>query len=49
VEEENGYISCFEFKWKEKQNKKFQKVFTESYKPLETKIITPSNFEEFVI
>lgn len=49
VEEDNSEISCFEFKWKEKPHYKFPGVFTENYKPLVAKLITPANFEEFIM
>jgi len=49
IEEVNGEINCYEFKWKEKINYKFPKVFTLAYLPKEAKCISVSNFEEFVM
>ncbi|MEX1002091.1 MAG: ATP-binding protein [Crocinitomicaceae bacterium] len=46
VEEINGQIAAFEFKWKNKKAK-FPKTFTETYKAKCT-VITRKNFREFV-
>ncbi len=48
VEEKNGKIFAFEFKWKSKSKVKLPKTFINAYKA-ETKIIDRSNFREFVI
>lgn len=48
VEDIGGRIYGYEFKWSEKKIKKLPKTFTEAYKS-ENKIITRSNFREFVI
>ncbi len=47
VEEQAGVVKGFEFKWNEKKKVKLPKIFTEAYQAAE-KIITPSNFREFV-
>ena len=48
IEEINGHIYAYEFKWSEKKNAKVPKTFISGYAPIETKIISPSNFIEFV-
>ncbi len=48
VEEKNGKIFGFEFKWKAKSKIKLPKTFTKTYSA-ETKIIDRNNFREFVI
>jgi len=48
VEEKNGIITGFEFKWKAKKNVKLPKTFTEAYNA-DTKIIDGNNFRDFVI
>jgi len=47
VEENEGKIYGFEFKWKKKNNQKLPKTFTETYNAV-TKIIDRDNFREFV-
>ena len=49
VEEENGKLFAYEFKWNEKKNVRFPNNFTEAYNPDIEKVINPSNFHEFVI
>jgi uncharacterized protein len=48
VEDIGGHIFGYEFKWSETKTRKLPKTFTEAYKS-ENKIITKSNFREFVI
>ncbi len=48
VEEKDGKIYGFEFKWKVKSNLKLTATFTKTYQA-ETKIIDKDNFREFVI
>ncbi|MEQ8686081.1 MAG: ATP-binding protein [Imperialibacter sp.] len=47
VEENNGQITGFEFKWNMNKRVKLPKTFMETYKA-EGKVINPSNFREFV-
>lgn len=47
VEEKNGIITGFEFKWKSKKNVKLPKTFREAYNA-ETEIIDRNNFRDFV-
>jgi len=48
VEEKDGKITGFEFKWKSKSRIKLPETFTKTYKA-ETKIIDRNNFREFVM
>jgi len=48
VEEKNGKIYGFEFKWKSKSKMKLPKTFVQTYNA-ETKIIDKNNFREFVV
>jgi len=48
VEEKDGYITGFEFKWKAKKNTKLPKTFTDAYYA-NSVIIDRSNFRDFVI
>lgn len=47
VEDCDGTLSAYEFKWNEKSKAKIPEDFLKAYKS-EFKIITPSNFWEFV-
>jgi uncharacterized protein len=48
VEEYDGKLCAYEFKWSSKAKVRFPKSFLEAYPGTETQIITPDNFEEFV-
>lgn len=48
VEEKNGQIFGYEFKWKNSKNKKLPKTFVNTYEA-ESKVIDRYNFREFVI
>ena len=48
IEERDGKLFAFEFKWNKKIKAKFPKTFTKNYPKNETKIITPENFESFI-
>lgn len=48
VEERNGKLSAFEFKWKSKSTNKFPQSFLKSYPGAETVVITRDNFEVFL-
>jgi len=48
VEEKNGKIFGFEFKWKAKSKKKLPETFVKTYSA-ETKVTDRNNFREFVI
>ena len=49
LEEQNGKIAAFEFKWNTKKNVRITKGFTNAYPDAATKIITPENFESFIM
>ena len=48
IEERNGLMQAYEFKWNPKSKQKISKVFSEHYPNSMQHIITPENFEEFV-
>ncbi|TAH07613.1 MAG: ATP-binding protein [Sphingobacteriia bacterium] len=48
IEEYNGEIHAFEFKWNTDAKSKFPKSFIEEYKPVETKIIHSENYMEWL-
>jgi uncharacterized protein len=48
IEEYDGKLYAFEFKWNPKNKVRFPNSFLEAYPSTETNVITPDNFEEFV-
>lgn len=48
IEEREGKLFAFEFKWNKKAKVKFPKAFASNYPKAEMKLITPDNFEEFI-
>lgn len=48
IEERNGELFAFEFKWSGKTNVKFPKSFIDAYAPKETRVIHRENFEPFI-
>ena len=48
IEEKDGQLHAYEFKWSTSKRVKFPKTFTEKYMPITTKAINPGNFEGFV-
>ena len=48
VEEKDGRIFGYEFKWNKKRNSKLPKTFTETY-DAESSVIDKDNFREFVL
>jgi len=48
VEEYNGEIYAYEFKWSSATKAKFSKSFVEQYKPVETKLIHSENYMEWL-
>ncbi|GAB3926979.1 ATP-binding protein [Larkinella terrae] len=48
VEEQDGALRAWEFKWNPNAKIRFPKTFTEAYHPSQTEVIHPNNFEEFV-
>ncbi len=50
IEEENGQIKAFEFKWNpNKAHAKCPASFMEAYSTATYKVITPANIEEFLL
>ena len=48
IEEEDGMIRAFEFKWNPRVKSRVPEQFIKSYSPTEFSVITPNNFWEFV-
>ncbi|HET8854557.1 MAG TPA: ATP-binding protein [Salinimicrobium sp.] len=48
IEEYNGQIFIYEFKWNENKKIKFPKKFIETYKPKESNVINRKNFNSFI-
>jgi predicted AAA+ superfamily ATPase len=48
IEEEDGQLRAFEFKWNPNSNAKITKTFTNAYPHAVTQIITPDNYVDFV-
>jgi len=49
IEENNGQLAAFEFKWGKVYKSKFPVTFTDNYPGATTHIVTPENIEEFVM
>ncbi len=49
IEESDGILNAYEFKWNSNSNCKFSKTFTKTYPHALTKIIHLDNYEEFLI
>lgn len=49
VEENNGNIDAFEFKWNTKAKAPRPKTFLDAYKNASFKVVTPDNIEEFLM
>jgi hypothetical protein len=49
IEESDGQISAFEFKWNVKPKVKPPKLFLKNYKNAHFKVITPENFDDFLM
>ncbi len=48
IEEYNGQVFAYEFKWNAKARVRFPKKFIETYKPAVTQVITPDNYTDFI-
>ena len=48
IEERDGKLFAYEFKWNQFSKKKIPKIFEREYSNSEMKIITQDNFEEFI-
>ncbi|MHB1279183.1 MAG: ATP-binding protein [Bacteroidia bacterium] len=49
IEEADGQLSAYEFKWNEKAKTKYPKLFMEAYPTSSYKVIHPGNVEDFVL
>ncbi len=49
IEERDGKVYAFEFKWNKSKIVKFPKAFIENYPDNETQLITPENYTDFII
>lgn len=49
IEEEDGLLSAFEFKWNERVKAKIPAQFEEAYPSSVFKVVTPQNVEEFLL
>ena len=49
IEERDGIFNAFEMKWNKNAKVRFSKTFTDAYKNSETYVITPENYDEFLI
>ena len=48
IEDKDGKLNAFEFKWNPKTKATIPKTFSKAYPSSEISVITPSNFEEFL-
>jgi predicted AAA+ superfamily ATPase len=48
IEESDGNIHCYEFKWNASKQQRFPRSFTEKYHPATMTTITPGNYESFI-
>ena len=48
IEESDGQLSAFEFKWNKQSKARITKTFTNAYPEAETQIVTPDNFVDFI-
>ena len=48
IEEQDGRLTAFEFKWNTKKKAKLPKTFIDNYPNTDFKVISPDNYVEFV-
>jgi len=48
IEERDGVINAYKFKWSSKEQQKFPLTFTKAYPDSKTSLITPSNYMDFI-
>ena len=48
IEERDGMLYAYEFKWNERKKAKLPEIFTKTYPNSETQVIARDNFEEFL-
>ncbi len=49
IEEENGALRAFEFKWNEAKQTKVPNAFAKAYPEAQFKVITPGNIDDFLL
>ncbi|WP_353197819.1 ATP-binding protein [Parapedobacter defluvii] len=49
IEERNGQMNAYEFKWNVNTKARFPKTFLDAYPGTETHILTPENFQAFLL
>jgi len=49
IEEKDGELFAWEFKWNKKRREAFTKTFVNAYQPALTMTITPDNVEDFIL
>lgn len=49
IEERNGQMFAYEMKWNKKSKYQFPKTFQDAYPNTATKILTPENFQDFLL
>ena len=49
IEEREGKLFAYEFKWSKHKKTRISKTFTKAYPNAECRIVTPENFEEFIL
>lgn len=49
IEDENNCLTAIEFKWNVKSKAKISKTFTKAYPNAQLQLVTPSNYEEFLL
>ena len=49
IEEKDGELFAWEFKWNAKRKSSFTKTFVNEYHPKQTSIISPENMEDFIL
>lgn len=49
IEERNGTLDVFEFKWKSKSKIKFPNEFIKNYNPVNTTGVTKDNYQDFIL
>jgi len=49
IEERGGKLHAYEFKWNENAKYKFPATFLKAYPKSQTQVITPNNFDDFIL
>ena len=48
IEEQDGVLHTFEFKWNPRAKSKLPRSFADNYSPVQYEVVTPENFWKFV-